>query len=239
MPQSKEDKRLIAWLRRIQAVPRPVQPLLIAFLKLRNPILADRLQPIVASQGGRNSILDVPMGRVFEAALPSEESGLLPAHTDPGAESTTGAEAEGSAARPTTPRSWMKGERIGPWRIERLIGSGGMGSVYEAWRDDGQYEQKVALKCIRNDRFSAEMTQAFLSERNALAKLQHKGIVPLLDGGIDSQGSPWFVMRYVDGEPIDSWCDRHKTSIRSRIKLVVQACEALAYASRPAAIPGS
>lgn len=122
------------------------------------------------------------------------------------------------------------GRRIGAWRIVRIIGVGGMGTVYEAQRDDGQYQQQVALKCIRQELTSPALVEAFIAERNALAKLHHAGIAPLLDGGIEPDGSPWFAMRLVEGEPIDAWCDRHRSSITDRVRLLKAACQALAYA---------
>lgn len=120
--------------------------------------------------------------------------------------------------------------RIGPWRITAVLGAGGMGTVYEAHRDDGQYQQRVALKCIRQELTSPALVDAFLNERNTLAKLDHAGIAPLLDGGIDAHGFPWFAMRYVEGQTIEQWCDGRRRSVRQRIELVLQACDALAYA---------
>ncbi|CAN7556249.1 protein kinase [Pseudoxanthomonas sp. LjRoot143] len=105
-----------------------------------------------------------------------------------------------------------------------------MGTVYEAWRDDGQYRQRVALKCMRHELSSPRLVESFLREREALASLEHPGIAALIDGGIDVSGRPWFAMRYVDGMPIDQWCDRHRASVEQRIDLLVQACDALAYA---------
>ena len=122
------------------------------------------------------------------------------------------------------------GTRVGAWRITRIVGVGGMGTVYEAQRDDGQYQQQAALKCIRKELTSPTLVAAFIAERNALAKLTHAGIAPLLDGGIEPDGSPWFAMRLVEGEPIDAWCDRHRSSLADRVRLLKATCQALAYA---------
>lgn len=122
------------------------------------------------------------------------------------------------------------GTRLGPWRIEAVIDSGGMGTVYEAWRDDGQYRQRVALKCMRHELSSPRLVESFLRERETLAALDHPGIAALMDGGIDGAGRPWFAMRYVDGQPIDAWCRAHRAGIEQRVDLLIQACEALAYA---------
>nr|WP_298130081.1 serine/threonine-protein kinase [uncultured Pseudoxanthomonas sp.] len=121
-------------------------------------------------------------------------------------------------------------QRLGPWRIERLISEGGMGSVYEAQRADGQYQQRVALKCIRRELSSPALIDGFLREREALAALDHPGIASLIDGGVDGDGHPWFAMRYVQGDHIEDWCDARGADLRRRVALLVQACDALAYA---------
>lgn len=122
------------------------------------------------------------------------------------------------------------GTRLGPWRIVRKIGAGGMGIVYEAQRDDRQYLQRVALKCARIELSSPRLADALLTERNHLARLQHPNITALLDGGLDPDGHPWFVLQYVEGLPIDDWCDRHRKTLEERVAVLGQACDALAYA---------
>lgn len=124
---------------------------------------------------------------------------------------------------------WL-GRRLGPWRIERIIGIGGMGTVYEAQRADGHYRQRVALKCIRRELSSPPLMASFLRERATLASLDHPGIAALIDGGLDENGNPWFAMHYVQGDPIDTWCDRHRADLRQRVALLVQVCDALGYA---------
>lgn len=122
--------------------------------------------------------------------------------------------------------------QLGPWKIERVLGEGGMGTVYEAKRSDGQYEHTVALKCLRMAVASPALVEAFRTERNTLARLDHPGIAALLDGGVDADGHPWFAMQKVDGQPIDQWCDARRLSPRARVQLLLQACEAVAYAHR-------
>ncbi|RDZ27301.1 serine/threonine protein kinase [Lysobacter silvisoli] len=122
------------------------------------------------------------------------------------------------------------GTRLGPWRIHRAIADGGMGTVYEAYRDDGEYQKRVALKCVRSRLISPALMNAFLAERSHLAALDHPGIADLLDGGIGSDGQPWFAMRYVDGVAVDLWCDTRGAALRARVELLKQACDAVAYA---------
>lgn len=124
------------------------------------------------------------------------------------------------------------GRKIGPWSIVGVIGQGGMGTVYRVERADDQYQQTAALKYVRADVSSEKLLKAFREERNVLASLSHPDIVPLLDGGVDENGQPWFVMQYVDGDPIDLWCNQRKLSIRARIQLFVQACDSIVHAHR-------
>lgn len=122
------------------------------------------------------------------------------------------------------------GARLGPWRVRRLIAQGGMGAVYEASRDDGQYQQRVALKCVRMELSTEALMAAFRRERELLARLDHPGIAALVDGGVDTEGNPWFAMRYVEGDAIDAWCDAHRASVAERVRMLAEACDALAYA---------
>ena len=122
------------------------------------------------------------------------------------------------------------GKQAGSWRIVGIIGHGGMGTVYRVERVDNQYKQTAALKYVRAEVSSHNLIEAFLDERNVLASMSHPGIVPLLDGGVDEDGQPWFVMQEVDGEPIDQWCNRKKLPIRDRVELFMRACDAVVYA---------
>ncbi len=122
------------------------------------------------------------------------------------------------------------GNRLGPWRIDRVLESGGMGTVYEASRADGQYQKQVALKCMRAGMASPALIDAFMRERHHLAQLDHPNIAPLLDGGIEADGRPWFAMRLVDGTAMDVWADRQRLSLPDRIRLLLQVCQALRYA---------
>jgi eukaryotic-like serine/threonine-protein kinase len=122
------------------------------------------------------------------------------------------------------------GSMFGAWRAVGILGHGGMGVVYAVERSDGRHRQSAALKLIRMELSSSRLISAFLSERDHLASLSHPGIVPLLDSGIDDQGQPWFVMRQVNGQPIETWCDEHRLSLRERIILFLEACDAVTSA---------
>jgi len=139
-------------------------------------------------------------------------------------EDPAGSDGDGEAA------SDRIGNRLGPWRIDRVLGTGGMGTVYEASRADGQYEKRVALKCIRTEMSSPSLIDAFMRERNHLAQLEHPHIAPLLDGGIEADGHPWFAMQLLHGTSIDLWADQQALNLTERIRLLLQACDALHYA---------
>lgn len=123
-------------------------------------------------------------------------------------------------------------ERLGTYRPIRLLGQGGMGLVYLAERADGAFEQQVALKVVRPDLLDRTFIRRFLQERQILAQLNHPGIARLLDGGALPDGRPFLAMEYVDGTPIDRYCDDHRLSIAARIRLFDQVLEAVAYAHR-------
>lgn len=120
-------------------------------------------------------------------------------------------------------------ERIGPYRILREIGRGGMSTVYLAVRDD-QYQKQVAVKLIKRGMDTDYVVQRFLAERQILANLVHPNIAQLLDGGMTSEGLPYFVMEYVEGVAIDEYCDSQCLSITERLKLFSTVCSAVHYA---------
>lgn len=117
------------------------------------------------------------------------------------------------------------GSRIGRYRIKRLISHGGMGTVYEASRCDGVYEQRVALKLIRRGMDTPENVARFERERFILAGLNHPSIARLIDGGVTDFGLPYLVMEYVDGLPLDEYCDQNRLSVRDRIRLFMRICD--------------
>lgn len=121
------------------------------------------------------------------------------------------------------------GRRIGPYQILREIGSGGMGAVYLAERVD-EFRRQVALKLMRPGMDSRAVVSRFRHERQILAGLDHPNIAKLLDGGATDDGRPYFVMEYVEGLPVDSWCAKHAASIADRLRLFLQICAAVQYA---------
>ena len=125
-----------------------------------------------------------------------------------------------------------EGGRIGPYRIVGEAGRGGMGVVYLAERADDQFRKRVALKLLRRGMDDPHLVRRFLEERQILATLDHPHIARLLDGGVTGDRLPWFAMEYVEGEPIDRWCDGHGASVEDRVRLFLAVCDAVQYAHR-------
>lgn len=123
------------------------------------------------------------------------------------------------------------GDLVGPWRILECLGSGGMGSVWLAEREDGAFGQTVALKCIKPGMDSAAVLRSFQRERELLVHLEHPGIAHLIDGGIDARGRPWYAMRHVEGVTLDHWL-QSAPPLRTRLELFLALCRIVAYAHR-------
>ncbi|MEO8461325.1 MAG: protein kinase, partial [Dokdonella sp.] len=120
--------------------------------------------------------------------------------------------------------------RLGPFKLLRKLGEGGMGSVWLGERIHGGFHQQVALKLIRVGMESTAVTAQFRRERELLASLQHADIARLLDGGVDDSGRPWFAMEHVEGMDLRDWSMQDSIDLRTRLKLLVRLCLAVAYA---------
>jgi eukaryotic-like serine/threonine-protein kinase len=124
----------------------------------------------------------------------------------------------------------LRDRRIGPYRVVRELGRGGMGVVYLAERVDGEFQREVAIKLLRNSPDAEELHRRFIAERQILASLSHPHIAQLLDGGTTEGQLPYLVMEYVDGLPITAYCDRHGLDIAARLRLFVDVCRAVSSA---------
>ena len=158
-----------------------------------------------------------------DESLRSEVESLLAA-----AESEAAGDASlAAAAQSFCLNDAMVGRRIGAYKIIQRIGRGGMATVYLASRADEQYEKQVAIKILLPELGSDELLRRFRNERQTLAKLDHANIVKLLDGGSTGEGLPYLVMDYVQGAPIDKYCDNRKLSTGERLRLFCQICAAV------------
>jgi Tol biopolymer transport system component/serine/threonine protein kinase len=124
------------------------------------------------------------------------------------------------------------GEKLGPFRITGELGRGGMGAVYAAERDEGGFEQRVAVKVLKRGLDTDEVLRRFVAERRILARLEHPHIARLVDGGATADGLPWFAMERVDGEPITRFVAARRLGTRERLALFLECCDAVAFAHR-------
>jgi serine/threonine protein kinase/tetratricopeptide (TPR) repeat protein/TolB-like protein len=141
---------------------------------------------------------------------------------------------ENAAAEPwhPTPAANMIGRIVGDYRVIREAGRGGTSIVYLAERADQQYQKRVAIKILRSAGESIDIIQRFRTERQTLAELNHPNIVTLLDGGTTNEGLPYLVMDFVEGMPIDRYCDTHHLPIGERLRMFRIVCEAVEHAHR-------
>lgn len=122
------------------------------------------------------------------------------------------------------------GRNIGPYHVVKLLGQGGMGAVYLAERADAEFYRQVALKIVRRGMDSNFVLKRFRMERQILATLEHPNIAQLLDGGTTADGLPYFVMEYVQGQPLTEYCDSSGISLTERLKLFLSVCAAVQHA---------
>ena len=137
---------------------------------------------------------------------------LVPTTTDPG------------------PRQSEAGTRLGAYRVVREIGRGGIGQVFLAERDDGQFRQNVAIKLLKRGMDTDAVLQRFRNERQILATLDHPNIARVIDGGAAPDGRPFLVMEYIDGVAITEYCRTRSLSLQARIELLLQLCDAVQHA---------
>jgi tetratricopeptide (TPR) repeat protein len=187
-----------------------------------------------------DAMLDVPSerwddffeDRALDAATRSELRRLAAA--DESGEGlldvSIGAMAQAFGGDPRTVAPDPTGRRIGPFRIVRRLGEGGMASVYLAQREGADFDQAVALKLLRHGALSEIEQRFFRRERQVLARLSHPNIARLIDGGVDEEGVPYLAMEYVEGTSITRWCREHACDAAQRVALVAKVARAVAAA---------
>jgi serine/threonine protein kinase len=173
----------------------------------------------------RSAFLDAAC--THDGELRAEVESLLAAHANAGAlsENPWGTAAYGDGESQT----------IGPYRLVRRVGVGGMGQVWLAEQAE-PVRRRVALKLIKAGMYDASVIQRFQAERQSLAIMDHPAIAKVFDAGTTSVGQPYFVMEYVDGLPITDYCDRKKLEIRERLRLFLQVCKGVQHAHQKAII---
>jgi tetratricopeptide (TPR) repeat protein len=206
-------QRLCELFDRAQAQPPDRRAAFLDEVGAADPALAAELQSMLAddrkAQG--EQLLQGPCPVNAKAILPGEQP------TVPGAPPAG------------EPDDALVGRRVGPYLVEQRVGDGGMGTVYRALRQ-GDYRQQVALKVIRPGLDSGELLRRFRTERQVLAELAHPHVARLLDGGSTPDGRPYFVMEYIDGQPLDRFCEARRLSTAERVRLLLAVCGAVGYA---------
>lgn len=124
----------------------------------------------------------------------------------------------------------LTGKSFGPWRVEKLIGTGGMAQVWLARRTDGLYDGLAAIKLMRLAVADRSANERFAREGRLLGRLSDPNIARLLDAGVTAGGERFLVLEYVDGERIDAWCDRNRLTLSGRVELFIVVCKAVAHA---------
>ncbi|MEO1201086.1 MAG: tetratricopeptide repeat protein [Pseudomonadota bacterium] len=163
---------------------------------------------------------DPELGSYVRALLDSDQAG----------DGQVSAAVASVAGEALTTENGIEGELIGPYRVERLLGAGGMGMVYLARRADEQFDQQVAIKLGQHRLVDPETVERLRAERQILSDLQHPNIARLFDGGTTADGVPYLVMEYIDGVRLDTYCDRERLSITERLELFRTICAAVHYA---------
>ena len=141
-----------------------------------------------------------------------------------------GAFLEPRATAAAEPAPGLAGQHLGPWLVERLVGTGGMGQVWLARRTDGLYDGRAAIKLMRAAVADAAANGRFAREGQLLGRLSHPNIARLLDAGVTALGERYLVLEFVDGERIDRYCDRLRLTVAERVALFIVVCEAVAHA---------
>ncbi|HLK20792.1 MAG TPA: serine/threonine-protein kinase [Bryobacteraceae bacterium] len=157
-----------------------------------------------------------------DAELCQEVASLLEANS----------EMRSSAPIPAAPDLSVPTAKFGAYRAVELLGRGGTSTVYRAERADGQFSQNVALKIMAAHLGGPEFLRRFEIERQLMATLNHNNITRLLDGGVSSNGDPYLLTEFVEGEPLDRYADSHKLDLDARLRLFSQVLEAVDYAHR-------
>jgi serine/threonine protein kinase len=165
-----------------------------------------------------------------DGLLLSEVESLLASHDQAGSFIESDGDQVNTIAMDGRPAQEMIGRRAGAYKLVREIGRGGMGAVYLGVRADDEFSKRVAIKLVLSGMNTEFIVRQFLSERQILANLDHPNIARLLDGGTTEDGLPYFVMEYIEGQPIRDYCDTHRLSTDERLILFREVCAAVQFA---------
>ncbi len=185
-------------------------------------------EAIERTPGERGAFLDAACGAA--PGLRAEVESLLSAYAHAGDFMDALDSERGVALLEGTSEVVPSRGRVGPYRLLRELGRGGMGVVHLAERAEGGFAQRVVIKLIKRGMDSDAILRRFLRERQILAGLEHVNVARLLDGGVTDDGQPYFAMEYVDGEPLTTYCDGRELTVEQRLRLFEDACRAVQHA---------
>jgi len=134
--------------------------------------------------------------------------------------------------------AWAPGRVIGPYRLERLLATGGMDAVFLARKADGELKRPVALKLVPQGLIDAAALARLRRERDLLASLSHPNIAQLLDAGIAGSGQPWFAMEYIEGQDLLDWCEARVPELEQRVRIFASLVDAVRFAHRNLVVHG-
>ena len=137
-----------------------------------------------------------------------------------------------AAVAASAPAAPAVGDRVGVWKLVAPLGRGGMGEVFLAERTSGDFAQRAAIKLLSAGWLQPEVQERFRQERRILARLEHPGIARFLDGGVAADGTPFFALEVVEGEPITRYCAARSATVSERLRLFLEVCDAVDYAHR-------
>ncbi len=183
------------------ALPESDRAAFLARVRAEDASLGDEVEPLMAAAPDAEALLRIEQWQTRASGQPLDE-----------------------------PATEMVGMRVGRYRLLRELGRGGMGAVFLAERADGEFQQLVALKTLQDSFQGAGLAERFRQERQILASLSHPGIARLLDGGVTAAGTPYTVMEYVDGLPIDAFCEAERLDLHGKLRLFLEVARAVQYA---------
>ena len=194
-------------------------------LQVQDPGMWKRVRAMLKDDGGQTKWVDGSAVELLDTTCVEASAALA-------SDGLSGADANLDGRSVIEP-----GDRLGPYEVVGLIASGGMGSVWEGARRDGQFEQRVAIKVLRGGTDSAREVM-LRREQQVLASLEHPGIASILDAGHLEGGAPYFVMEFIDGVPIDAFCRERDLRYRERVSLLLGVCGAVDYSHRRLVLHG-
>lgn len=202
------DGRLLASLERLAGLPARERELELERIEIESPQVGQRLRYMLAH------------GERAEAWFEGLETAI------------------GRSLAAELDSAWAPGRVVGPYRLDRLLGTGGMAAVFLARKADGELKRPVALKLVPQGLIDEAALARLRRERDLLASLSHPNIAQLLDAGIAENGQPWFAMEYIEGHDLLAWCEARAPTLEQRVRIFASLVDAVRFAHRNLVVHG-